>query len=189
MKTYKKHILYIMLWLAWLPFFACQESYGLRDAHTPRQMASRQSTYDSDPATLLEMTLAPLSPEFGAAEPVLIKIVLKNTGKTIVRYDIPIPENDFEFTVRDASGELMPPTRYRRSRLGPRTSTHLGGLGPGDSEEYVVRINQIYDMTETGEYTIDARFVSPPTNMPTPWFSVLSNRVRVKVVLENPGGK
>ena len=135
---------------------------------------------------LLELTIAPSDQEVPAASPVIVGLSLKNQSEEAIAIWETHVDWDFEFTVRNSDGRIVPLTVYGR-RMEPSRGLETIRrkkvlLKPGAQQTYQVPVNRKHDMTLTGGYTIRAIFRSQDPDFAIP--AVTSNAVRVLVTGE-----
>jgi hypothetical protein len=110
-----------------------------------------------------------------AGSPVIIKIQLKNTSDHVI-YRTGVPGGDVEGElvgfppiVRDAQGKEPPLTKWGRlafSRVTPEDNSpglQMSAvlripMPPGDVMKTEIRVNNLYDLSVPGKYTVQVRY-------------------------------
>jgi hypothetical protein len=77
-------------------------------------------------------------------------------------------EGSFAVYVRDMEGHLVPETKYGHKlrtgedppgepMMGVSGSASLGGIPPGEADKSAVTLNNLYDLTQPGTYTVQVQ--------------------------------
>jgi len=89
----------------------------------------------------------------------LLKAVLKNNSTNDVTVSLVSKMLDCEVTVRNASGEIMPATRFAKQTA--RNASHLGErvvtVPQHSTYAYEVPVSRLYDMTYPDKYRVTAK--------------------------------
>ena len=93
-----------------------------------------------------------------AGNAILCEVSLVNTGKEEVEYEHISDYKDFALEVRDASGAVMPLTRFGKAVLwdneGERKKSNRRKLLTGKKLVRQYNLSRLFDVTMTGDYTI-----------------------------------
>ncbi len=106
------------------------------------QLALKVDQEESDPCT-----------------PIVIKLYIRNVGKTPLIFLSSNTYRDTPLVVKDEKGIEMPLTRFGEYILNSTFSMGLRGgeLDNDDEEEVTILVNRLYDMTKRGTYSITAK--------------------------------
>lgn len=118
-----------------------------------------------------------------SAEPIVFQVTLKNVGQAVLIYAL-ANKPVVEFSVKDEKGQIMPLTRYGQDLFKPAAGTQVFRLiqvklKPGEERTYRLLVNDMYDMTVPGDYTIVAK--KTVSNGAGGSVEVTSNAVKVTV--------
>ncbi len=144
-----------------------------------------QPKQDAKPATVLAITAAQES--IAAGSPVWVELTVTNKSKHEISLWREVSGRDFQVEVKDHKGKFAKDTKYGYSRNGRAdparlTPEDLSGsgacvtLGPGKSLSYKLDISKLYDLTQPGEYTIQAERSDSESTA-----TVKSNKIVIKL--------
>lgn len=95
---------------------------------------------------------------FEPLEPVTLLLVLKNTSKLPMEFTETTSSQDYDITVKDSMGNVMPATRYGTKPDAPVSSaTGRTSLQPNEEAKFKVTLNRMVDMTVDGVYSATIR--------------------------------
>jgi hypothetical protein len=88
--------------------------------------------------------------------PVTLSIIVRNTGKEILKYPHGTACRMFALSVKDDKGEAVPLTRFTKSMIysGGIYNFLIMELAPGEQKEYSHIADKMYDMTLPGTYKV-----------------------------------
>jgi hypothetical protein len=98
--------------------------------------------------------------ESSAGYPVLVNVRIKNISDEELRLVQTTPERDYSFIVKDSDGNAVPMLRYQQRMQGnddrPVFRYTRTKVAPGQVIEYGANLSRCFDLTLTGNYTIQA---------------------------------
>ncbi|HET6385734.1 MAG TPA: hypothetical protein VFJ58_20265 [Armatimonadota bacterium] len=123
-------------------------------------MAGARAAGVTHSAGAAQLLIKPEKSVVGAAEPVVIDVSLRNTGKDDLAYFESNPEWDFKLSVT-RHGKAVPLTAYGKASAAAHNRRPLSVfmffqvlLKPGESSEYRFLVNQMYDFSIPDSYQI-----------------------------------
>lgn len=125
---------------------------------------------------VLELLLTPEKDSFTIRESIKIRVVCKNVGVTDLSIPQVSPEFDYNVTVRDPQGEIIPLSdegkQIKNRSVFRRTYTIIE---PGELIVEEINLDQLFNLPASGEYQVT---VSRPYDMKS--HSTNSNFLRAK---------
>ena len=123
------------------------------------------------------------SEEFAINTPVVLKTYITNVTDKLLLMGLRSNPAEYQFEVKAENGELVPLTRYGKQIQRNKNTSFSNGerdYGPKESYEAGFVLNQIYDMTMPGTYTVVvSRAVSFPAEKESK--QLISNTLHIKI--------
>lgn len=116
-------------------------------------------------------------------EPVLLHLTLKNMTQDYLPLAHTIPHGEYKLDITIQEGKNPPLTKFGQSLQQKEAAGNSGSglvLAPGQEQQEVVRVDQMYDLSVPGAYFITAsRTIGKPDHKS--WGEVVSNTVTLIV--------
>jgi hypothetical protein len=114
--------------------------------------------------------------------PVFLIVTMVNKSKKTVHYSLTNPGFDYLMDVRDGSGTPVPETEHLRQmkeKSGVRITGRniMGSLKPHDTAQDTIEVSYFYDLSRTGEYSVQVQREFPEVGKEP----VKSNRLELAI--------
>jgi hypothetical protein len=122
--------------------------------------------------------------EVGVCEPIVLELHIRNASAEVLLLDDILPEMDYEMTIEDEQGNIMPLTSYGRRIMSNKEEmgSKVLKFKPWEEQRCSVLVNRIYDMTFSGTYAIAVKRGGIIKEGRVITAKVVSNTVSVKIV-------
>jgi hypothetical protein len=137
-------------------FFVVDPGIGQTDAD---QVLVPSKVRWGEAANGAQLGISVAVPTFVVSEPVWVTVTFRNTGKAPITYVETSPLQEYCLVVTDEKGKGVPLTRYGKriaDNFGEITRTMMRSLDSGAEIQVRLPLNRVFDLSETGTYTITA---------------------------------
>ena len=136
----------------------------------------------------LKVSIHVAAKEVETGAPVDVTVTLENVSQQVVQFVQTAPVFDARFVVLDEKGNEMPLTRggVRLQQIrGAGGRRERVRLKPGETMEFVVRANWLYDLSAPDKYTLTAVTDVDRGFDENRWIRSRSNTITIEVMLPN----
>lgn len=121
------------------------------------------------------------APQAAAGDQIVCTVLLKNASKRPLLLVETYPERDFEIAVFDSKGSLVSLTAHGQKLLQAEVYRQVSvRIKPGQVVERKIMLNQVFDLSTPGEYSISVRRNIPQPNSDA-GIELVSNKTNFKV--------
>jgi hypothetical protein len=135
------------------------------------------------------LTATTTKKEFAPCEPITVEIVLSNATSGVLSLEGFGTKNDYDIDVKDKNATGTPQTRYGEmaqvKRFGGGNRT-MAILQPGESIHGYVTINQMFDMSLPGVYSIVVKRAGIPKQTGDGRITLISVPVEIEILNISP---
>jgi hypothetical protein len=126
------------------------------------------------PAPSLSITIRARLEIIKVGSPCFIELTIKNISNHEISFSSIRGELPFEIDTKDEGGIARPESELQREKKQKRSADPIGEftvyqawLKPGESDRHTVDLNDYYDMTKPGSYTVKVRRPDPESQAET----------------------